>query len=88
MKNVKDKVFRFTHELLAGDVRELCIRKWYYTGGTNEQYNNMFSMCGQVDEEDILAIAKDIKEHSTTDDTVADIIYELTQLVRIYPYFF
>lgn len=56
-------------------LRDLCIEHNYYTGGTiKDYYNLLYSYdCVPLDGEYIVAMAADIKQHSTTEDTVQEI---------------
>lgn len=67
------------------DVRGVCIRHDYYTAGTCQEYENMFSILDKetpqshsnISSHRLEMIAVDIKEHSHTDDTVEDIMENL-----------
>ena len=68
------------------DLRALCIRNNYYTGGTCEEYENLFNRlkvgtCSlrNLTTEALAEIATDIKEHSNTDHEITDIMYELAR---------
>ena len=66
--------YNFLQVLTADSVREVCIRHQYYTKGDCLAYESMFEMCGYVTPDSLENIAKDIKEHSNTDDSVLDIM--------------
>ena len=69
-------------------VRNMCIEHDYYTKGDNEQYGTMLRMCSKdMTEERLVKIAEDIKSHSDTNDDVRDIIYSLSELLKVVPYF-
>lgn len=58
------------------DVRSLCIERNWYTCGDNNQYTYMLgTLCDKknLTAQDIVIIATDIKTHSETDSTIADI---------------
>lgn len=74
--------------LNAGAVRNMCIEHDYYNNGDNEQYGTMLRMCSKnMNEERLIKIAEDIKSHSVTNDDVMDIIYSLSELLEVVPYF-
>lgn len=52
--------------LHSSDLRALCIRENWYTGGTNEEYYNLMQMTEKenITTDDIVEIATDIIEHS------------------------
>lgn len=61
--------YREVRRLTRTDLRALCIRENWYTGGTNAEYYNL--MCKvdnmyNVSTDDIVEIATDIIEHSET----------------------
>lgn len=58
-------------------LRQVCIKNDYYTLGNNEDYQKMLTMFNEVDGEKIEILAKDIKEHSHTDDTIIEISAEI-----------
>ena len=53
--------------LHSTDLRALCIREAWYTGGTNEEYYKLFEMADKdnITTDDIVEIATDIIEHSS-----------------------
>lgn len=69
--------YNFVQVLTVEDVREVCIRHQYYTRGDCEAYQNMFECCGYVNADSLEEIAKDIKDHSNTEDSVLDIMQTL-----------
>lgn len=69
--------YNFVQVLTVYDVREVCIRHQYYTRGNCEEYDNMFQHCGYVTADSLEVIARDIKDHSNTDDSVLDIMQTL-----------
>ena len=72
------------------DVRQVCIRHNYYTAGTCEEYEEMFSMLDKVSPvsksnittSKLEMIANDIKEHSVTSDTLEEIMETLVVHIR------
>ena len=52
--------------LSACDLRSLCINENWYTGGTNEEYENLLNMTKKdnITTDDIVEMATDIIEHS------------------------
>lgn len=61
------------------ELRELCIRNHWYTRGNNAEYEHLLlDMAGHkenITTADIVAIAEDIKEHSS-DEAVEDLELE------------
>ena len=53
----------------TNQVRAMCIQNDYYSRGTNAEYSRMFQMCES--DQEVLAIAADIFEHSDTDKLVS-----------------
>ena len=74
------------------DVRQVCINHNYYTRGTCEEYAEMFKMLDyetplakhNITSSRLTMIARDIKEHSVTDDTVDEIMENLVVHIRCY----
>ena len=60
--------------LSCDTVRTVCIDNNFYTAGTNEEYEKMFSMVtkngGTMPVEEVAEIAKDIAAHTSEDVTV------------------
>ena len=80
-------------KLLSKDnIRELCIDNNYYTRGSNEDYANLMSMVDYESKKSksnanldrLELLARDIKEHSDTDDSVDRIMARLGFYVRIF----
>ena len=69
--------YNFVQVLTVEDVREVCSRHRYYTRGDCWAYQNMFDHCGYVNADTLEVIAKDIKDHSKTEDSVLDIMQTL-----------
>lgn len=77
--------------LTAYNLRNLCIKKNWYTCGTNEQYSNLFNMltdnylAAEMTTERLAQIAADILAHSDADDCrdgyleITDIMYDLAK---------
>lgn len=73
------------------DLRALCIRNNYYTRGTCEEYENLFSRlkngtCNlrNLTTELLAEIATDIKEHSDTEHDVPAIMWELNRACTVF----
>ena len=87
MRIFKENNVTMQTRLDSENVRELCIRKRYYTKGNVQQYTDMLSFCNKdtVCENDILTIAYDIAVHSNSDlwegatfkEFVQNIMFEL-----------
>ena len=60
--------YKEVRRLHSSDLRALCIREDWYTGGTNEEYANLMDMTNKdnITTDDIVEIATDIIEHSET----------------------
>lgn len=75
----------FSMYLSWKDVRQLCIAEDYYTRGDCSAYQNMFEMCGVIqNEEQIMKIAEDIKAHSRTPYTTEDIAQQLAFIIKVH----
>ena len=63
------------------DIRQLCIRKNWYTRGTNKEYDNLFNLVKNGAA--IMDIADDIYRHSTSETcpSVGAVYQELDALV-------
>ena len=62
-------MMREIRKLYWDDLRNLCIRKGWYTKGTSTEYETMLNMSEKenIATEDIVAIAQDIMDHSDDD---------------------
>lgn len=61
-----------TRKLDRDKIRAHCIEHEYYTCGNNREYSHMFDMCDTAEtDEDIIAVAKDIWNHSDMDEFIA-----------------
>ena len=60
--------YKEIRKLHTSDLRALCIREDWYTGGTNEEYANLMNMTfkDNITTDDIVEISTDIIEHSET----------------------
>ena len=58
--------YKEIRKLYSTDLRSLCIRENWYTGGTNEEYARLMDMTmkDNITTDDIVEIATDIIEHS------------------------
>ena len=77
--------------LSADELRNLCIRKNWYTHGTNEEYCNLFNLLSkdfhsaEMTTEKLVEIAIDIYNHSDEADCtdgyleIPDILYDLAR---------
>lgn len=87
------KKYTETRILDASKLRSICIANDWYTGGTNEEYCNLFdrlydeSGCPvNMTTEKLVEIAEDIMEHShITDYTITSVMYVLAE--GCYTYF-
>lgn len=76
---------KFIHVLSSTKVRQFCIDNDYYTCGDCKAYENMFNMFygKHVTPALLTRVAKDIKDHSHTEDTAEEIKTYLTRLLRV-----
>lgn len=69
-------------------VRYVCVHNNLYTRGSNDDYMDMLDELNELDvtPECIYYVAFDILEHSETDMTVEDIMFELSReaIIRYY----
>ena len=58
--------YKEVRRLGSMELRALCIKEDWYTGGTNEEYANLLDMANRenVTTDDIVEMATDIYEHS------------------------
>ena len=67
---------RFQHIINSEDVRNFCIHNNLYTAGDNEDYSKMLQSLGKLHNctpQRVIAIAKDIAEHSDQQDAKIDL---------------
>ena len=72
-----------TRKLYSGDLRNLCIKKNWYTLGTNEEYDRLLTLADRYDNVNtatIVNIAEDIKNHSKTDYDISSICFEIAEI--------
>lgn len=75
----------FSMYLSWSDVRQLCIEEQYYTRGDCFAYQDMFDMCGVIqNEEQVMKIAQDIKDHSDTSAETEDIARQIAFLIKVH----
>lgn len=70
-------------KLYSGDLRILCIRKNWYTEGTNEEYELLLNIPNEhenIDTETIVDIAEDILAHSHTEYDLPAICFEVAEI--------
>ena len=62
--------YKTIRKLLVDDLRELCIKKNWYTRGDTDEFHNMLNMAKKDDitSDDIVDIASDIIEHSNINE--------------------
>jgi hypothetical protein len=72
----------------ADDLRQLCIKYKWYTKGNNEEYSNLlYNMASKenLSTNDIVAMAKDIMEHSSNiEHELTSICYEIAKRCIVY----
>lgn len=78
------KRYTEVRRIFADDLRNLCIRKNWYTRGDNRQYSHMlYEMASDeknITTDDIVDIATDIMEHSDTDQELTSICFEVARI--------
>lgn len=74
-----------TRKMNSYDLRELCIKRDWYTSGDNEEYSNLLDMTAhRMTTKKLQQIAEDIKFHSDTPYEITDIMFELSQICCSY----
>lgn len=75
------KEFRYISNM---KVRQICIKYDWFTCGDNDEYNDLFEFIGNltrkgqhVSVEKLMGIAKMIKEHSDTEESISEIMFVL-----------
>jgi DNA-binding PadR family transcriptional regulator len=73
--------------LNGGNLRSLCMSKKWYTKGTREQYKALIEKVYEIEDSgkslttsQLGEIAEDILEHSETNNTVENIMLELSRI--------
>ena len=63
------------------ELRGICIREELYTKGTNADYDKLYKMCcnNDLSTADIVAMARDIEQHSETYLSVRNICFMIAQ---------
>lgn len=71
-----------TRHLFSGDLRQLCIKRNWYTRGTNAEYDALLDAANKegILTEDIVKLAEDIKSHSDTGYPVTSICFEIAEI--------
>lgn len=78
------KRYTEVRKIFADDLRNLCIRKNWYTKGTCEEYTHLLHVMAaegkNITTGDIVDIAFDIMEHSETDYDLTSICFEVGRI--------
>ncbi|HWR19805.1 MAG TPA: hypothetical protein VN608_09290 [Clostridia bacterium] len=72
-----------TRKLYSDDLRQLCIKKNWYTLGTNEEYAQLLGMADKlahVRSRNIVGMAENILAHSDTEYALSSICYEIAEI--------
>ena len=72
-----------TRKLSSGNLMELCIKKGWFTCGTNENYKRILSYADSIwdiSTSDIVFFATIIKENSDTEYEIKDICFEISRV--------
>lgn len=76
--------YREVRRILSEDLRELCIRKNWYTRGDCKAYSHLLNELAHEKEnittDDIVEIAQDILEHSNTDQELTSICFDVARI--------
>lgn len=76
--------YREVRKIRVDDLRNLCIKNRWYTRGDNAAYNHLLNdLAGNkenITTEDIVEIAKDILEHSNTDQELTSICFDVARI--------
>lgn len=73
----------------SSELRALCIKKEWYTQGTNEDYDKLFRKVfnmQNISDMDIYNIAKDIVEHSNKDKLLSECGLNEKRLIESFMY--
>ena len=75
-----------SRQLFPEDLRSLCIKKNWYTNGTNEEYGLLlYSLTvGDMTTAKIGIIAEDIKKHSKTDEEITSIMFGIAKICKTF----
>jgi hypothetical protein len=71
-----------TRRIYREDLRRLCIDQNWYTRGNNEEYSQMLDEadnCENVTTEVIVSLAENILRHSTTEQSIESICFDITK---------
>lgn len=72
-----------TRKIHSDDLRNLCIKKNWYTKGTGEEYSNLLATAdgiNNIETQDIVRIAQDILDHSDTAQPLSSICFEIAKV--------
>lgn len=76
--------YKEIRKISADDLRNLCVRRDWYTGGSCEEYDNLlFNLADSkenISTDDIVEIAQDIIEHSDTDQELTSICFDIARI--------
>lgn len=76
--------YREIRKISADSIRNLCIAKNWYTRGTNEDYRHLLVDLADNKEnittEDIVEIAQNIMDHSSTDQELTSICFDVARI--------
>ncbi len=81
--------YKEIRKIYARELRQLCVEKEWYTAGDNDEYGHLLFDLAEHKENlttaDIIAIAKDIMEHSEIepDRTIEDVAFEVARIATV-----
>lgn len=78
--------YREVRRIYAEELRNLCVEKGWYTRGTGSEYchllNDLAHEKENITTDDIVEIAKDILEHSDTDQELTSVCFDVARIAE------
>ena len=76
--------YKEIRKISAEALRNLCVRRDWYTGGDCEEYDNLLFNLAEnkenISTDDIVEIAQDIIDHSDTDQEFTSICFDIARI--------
>lgn len=76
--------YKEIRKISADSIRNLCVTKNWYTKGTNEDYRHLLvdlvDNKENITTEDIVEIAQNIMDHSSTDQELTSICFDVARI--------
>lgn len=78
--------YKEVRKIESGKIRALCIKKNWFTNGTNEEYGKLldYGKCENITSDELVEMAELILEYSETDYPLTAVMYELCELCYSY----